>query len=181
VIPEAAVVVSFVAIVDRLISLADKREKSRESLLKNIIEPYFQELQVAYSSYLTTLRKTRRMLENGEAFPVVYSEVERLRAEDLVLRDKVREMAEKYETALSEADLKGFFGDARFLFGYWSGYHSSGTLRVMSALGDKNRAYSHKFVIESIDWVIDSAEDRWRELAKQYALIRAKYSQPITL
>jgi hypothetical protein len=177
--PEVGVVASFVAIVDRLISVVKTRQESRQLLLNDIIEPYFAELQTAYSAYLATLRKAKQMLEKAQPFPVVYRKVERLRAEDLILRDKVRQMAEAYEGVLPDTDVLDFFRNARCLFGYWSGYHSSGTLRVLTALKDSDGKYSHDFVIQSIGWVIDAAEDSWRELSRQYALIRAKYSQPI--
>jgi hypothetical protein len=49
----------------------------------------------------------------------------------------------------------------------------------MTALNEGT--YSYDFVIQSIGWVIDAAEDRWRELSRQYALIRAKYLQPIAI
>ncbi len=44
-------------------------QESRQHLLNDIIEPYFDELQTAYSAYLATLRKAKQMLEKGRPFP----------------------------------------------------------------------------------------------------------------
>jgi hypothetical protein len=178
--PEVGVAGTFVVIVDRLITAIKAREESRQRLINDIVAPYFDQLEGAYSAYLATLRKAKKMLESGQAFPVVYSEIESLRGADLILRDKVREMADAYEGELSYPDVKAFFGDASCLFGYWSGYHNSGTLRVMTALQEPG-TYSPEFVTKSINMVIEFSEQRWRELARQYALIRAKYLQPIAV
>jgi hypothetical protein len=174
----AEVLANFVPIVDRLITLVKARDESHQHLVNDIIAPYFGELESAYAAYLATLRKAKTMLENNQPFPVVYSEIESLRATDLILRDKVREMAEAYESVLAYLDVADFFRKAGRLFGYWNGYHNSGTLRVMTALQDTSGAYSHKFVIKSIAMTTHSAEEQWRELSRQYALIRAKYLQP---
>ncbi len=87
----AEVLTKRVPIIDRLIGLVKARDESRQHLVNDIVAPYFSELQTAYTAYLATLRKTKKMLECGQSFPAVYSEIEEIRATDLILHDKVRE------------------------------------------------------------------------------------------
>lgn len=171
-----------VVVIDRLISLLKTRGEDQQHLVNDIVVPYFDELQVAYTAYLATLRTTKEMVERGESFATVYKKVEPLRAADLIVRDKVREMAEAYNGALStHSDIAEFFDEAISLFGYWNGYHNSGTLRILTALEEGSGVYSHKFLAESIKMTISSGEEQWRRLASRYANIRAKYLQPAKL
>lgn len=170
---------TFVPVIDCLTALVKTRDENHQHLVNDIIAPYFAELQIAYTAYLGTLRKAKEMVEEGQSFPAVYAEIEALRAGDLIVRDKVREMADAYEGALSSyRDITNFFTDAGHLFGYWNGYHHSGTLRILTALKEGSGVWSHKFLSNSIEMTIHAGEEQWRRLSNQYAHIRVKYLQP---
>src|SRR4051812_41078526 len=81
-----------VPVIDRLIALVKAHDEAHQHLVSDIVAPYFDELQTAYTAYLGTLRKTKKVVEDGQSYAAVYSEIEVLRAADLILRDKVREM-----------------------------------------------------------------------------------------
>ncbi len=169
-----------VSVLERLIGLLKTRDENHQHLINDIVAPYFIELQVAYTSYLTTLRATKDMVEDGQSYPVIYKKLKPLRAADLIVRDKVREMADAYRDGLSaHPEIAEFFGEACSLFGYWNGYHHSGTLRILTALEEGSEVYNHEFLVESLEMTIDAGEEQWRKLASQYAGIQLKYLQPV--
>ena len=84
----AALLNNFVPVIDRLKELAKTRDQDRQRLVNDIVAPYFDELQIAYTAYLETLRKAKKMVEGGQSFPAVYSEIEVLRGADLIAREK---------------------------------------------------------------------------------------------
>lgn len=169
-----------VSVIDRLISLLKTRDENNQHIIEKIVDPYFSELQTAYSAYLATLRTIKEAVDDGQPYPAIYKKVKPIRAADLIIRDKVREMAATYGDGLSaHADIATFFEKAHCLFGYWNGYHHSGTLRILDALLNKSSVHGRKFLAESVEMTIDAGEEQWRELASLYASIRLKYLQPV--
>ncbi|MFL6451703.1 MAG: hypothetical protein ACJ746_29115 [Bryobacteraceae bacterium] len=123
--------------------------------------------------------KLKTMVKNGQSYGVIHSEIEVLRAGDLILRDKAREMADAYRTRLTcHDDVASFFGRTQNLFGYWNGDHHSGTLRILTALEEGEGEWDREFLLDSIEMTISASQDEWKQVANQHADIRVDYLLP---
>src|SRR4029077_14538310 len=116
-------VAGFVAVVDRLIKLLERKEAHQARLYDKFVDPLFRDLEPVAADYIKFFRETSELLDRALAEPDARSTMraaaKRIRArpeEFLFARKKVQQLARVAVTQIKDEDVKGFAMSVAWFF-----------------------------------------------------------------
>jgi len=185
---------SFLALIERLISLTQIHEQNRRDLFRNIVEPLFVELQPLVDDYFKLFADTRDIAEKTAASDMFHAvaEIRKRREAMLHLRRKTVVMAETVAAEVKDKKTSEF---AKRVAGFFfcsqlegpvptsvepqRRVPKSGPARLVELLDLVNR--EHIFKEEAMNELAltqKQLEDSWVAIAQSYAVLRLRALRP---
>jgi len=172
---------TFIKLMDRIISQKNLKEKNKQQLFKEIIEPLFIELQPVVDNYFLLFRRAKQSIREskGRVSRKSIREVREAREAMLVVRIKVRETANRISNEIADEEIANFASKVEKFF-----YHKINRLRGSLSDGEILVGYLEEMLEEEItsyelvsfiDEILEKMEKSWISIVQSYARLRIYY------
>lgn len=167
-------------VIDKVITFRDRKIKSNERILNEILDPLFNDLIKVVENYFEIFQTAKILiLDNpGNHVRSTVDEISKLRNENLVGRIKIRELIQILGDEYNNPYLKDFAQKTEKFF-----YSSEHVTQKMSAAKElvfdlqeyiKQEEVNKGLILDHIDLTMQRMEENWSSIVQNYAHIRIK-------
>jgi hypothetical protein len=164
------------AIIDRIVALINAREKQHDTLVKEIVEPLFKEIEPIVQDSVQIMRNARDLLANPstEQFSVLVLQQQRERL--LLARQKLRMLIGVYQESSRNQEVTAFLENVESCLlapGSSMPIRDSPIFQLISGL--EGRFPNTSDAKEYVERSISDLESAWHETVRAYAVIKGKH------
>jgi len=162
-------------IIDRLIDLLDRRNKSKRLVFIEHLDPIFIDLTLIHADYLSSLRAFSELIHDpASTGPILKAELVRRQEALAPLRSKVDAMSKAILSTDLDQPIKNFARAAERYFQLTTKKRTTGYSTLLGLLDWRawDRPLSEERVFRHIEDVRGDIADRWSELTSAYAKVR---------